>query len=488
MTSRRILAVWSLVVVAASQWLPSAFAASPGAATPVNTKTSTAADRKEVAVTVYSGGFGLVREVRDVDVGSGRVSLELRDVTSQIQPETVAMHSLGGAHLGVLEQDYRYDLLTPQKLLEKYVGRKVRVYRYSERLGKDDVVDADVLSVAGNQTVLRVNGEVTYDYPGRFAFPEVPANLIPKPTLVWLLDSGAAKQVIEVTYLTRGFGWHADYVLVLNDTDTAGDLTGWVTLSNTSGAAFENAKLKLVAGNVQRAAERAGTNIALLSGTASAPVAAQTPQFLEQGFFEYHLYTLQRPTTLLDNEQKQVMLLDAPGVRTRKRLVFAGQQFFYANKGAGSSDDQKASVYLEIENKDDNHMGMPLPRGTVHVYKADKSGARQLVGEDTIDHTPRDERVKIKLGDAFDVVASRKQTAWQTLGKCRAESEWEISVRNHKDTIEEVEDTEPLGGEWEVVSETMPHTKKDATAITYTVKVPARGESVIRYRVRVTWC
>ncbi len=450
-------------------------------------KISTAADRKELAVTVYSGGFGLVREVRDVDVGGGRVSLELRDVTALIQPETVAIRTLGSGRLAVLEQNYRYDLLTPSNLLEKYVGRHVRLYRYNERLGRDDVADAELLSTAGNQTVLRINGEVTYDYPGRFAFADVPANLIPKPTLVWLLDSGAARQPIEVTYLTRGLDWHADYVFVLNDTDSAGDLTAWVTLSNTSGASFENAKLKLVAGNVQRL--RQGTTAVLMAGSVESPRAEATaPQFLEQGFFEYHLYTLQRPTTLLEKEQKQVSLLDAAGVRATKRLVFVGQQYGYTNEHVRQGQDQKAGIYLEIDNRESNRLGIPLPAGAIRVYKADKSGARQLVGEDRIDHTPRDEKVKIKLGEAFDVVATRTQKAWQTLGTCRSESEWEISVRNHKDSAQDVEDEEPVGGDWEVVSENMPHVKKNATTMSFTVKVPARGEVVIHYRVRVSWC
>jgi hypothetical protein len=447
-------------------------------------KASTSADRKEVGITVYNGGFGLVREIRDLDLGSGRVALEFRDIASQILPETVVIKSLGSGRLTVLEQSYRYDLLTPQKLLEKYVGRKVRVYRYSERLGKEDGFDADVLSATGTQTVLKIGGEITYDFPGRIAFPDVPANLIAKPTLVWTLDSGTPRQVIEATYLSRGLSWICDYVFVINDADTSGDLTGWVTLSNKSGAAYENAKLKLVAGNVQRVAPYG--QLALLSDTVMSEPTA--PRLSEEGFFEYHLYTLSQPTTLLDNEQKQVVLLDAAGIHVDKRLIFSGAPQYYRSQQGMIANNQKVGVYLDIQNKENNHLGIALPKGVVRVYKADRGGDKQFVGEDSIDHTPCDEKLHIKMGEAFDVVGDRKQLSWTTLGTCSSESEWEISLRNHKDSLVEVEDVEPASGDWQVLSETSPHVKKDASTFSYAVKVPARGETKIRYRVRVKWC
>ncbi len=450
-----------------------------------SSKISGASQRKEIGITVYNDGFGLVREVRDLgDIGQGRVALEFRDVASLIEPQTVAIKPLGGGRLNVLEQNYRYDLLTPQKLLEKYVGRSVKVYRYNEHTGKDDAFDAELLSVAEGNTVLRINGEVTYNFGGRFAFPDVPANLIAKPTLVWMLDSGQPKQTVEVTYLSQGMNWHSDYVFVINENDTGGDLQGWVTLQNTTGAAYENAKLKLVAGNVQRVQ-------APMGGTAAQPAAtaaAGPREFQEEGFFEYHLYTLNEPTTLLQNEQKQVTLLSALGVHTDKRLIFYGQAYYYRGHYGEVMSNQKVGVYLDIQNNRDNHLGMALPKGVVRVYKADKSGAKQFIGEDQIDHTPRDEKVRIKMGEAFDVVGDRKQMSWTALGSCSSESEWEISLRNHKDVVEEVLDVEPIGGDWQVLSESHPHVKKDAFTFTYTVKVPARGETKIKYRTRVRWC
>jgi len=459
----------------------------PSAPAPATTtkSVSTEQDRKQVSITVYNQNFGLVREVRELSqLGAGKVELEFRDVAANIQPETVHIKSLGVAGgLSVLEQNYRYDLLTPQTLLEKYVGKRVRAYRYHEQTGKEDVVDADLLSNA-DSPVLKINGEITFGYPGRLAFPEVPDNLIAKPTLVWLVDSAAPRQTVEVTYLTQNLNWSADYVLVVDDADKKGDLTGWVTLVNNSGTSYKNAQLKLVAGDVNRVR----APMADMQMRGSLAKSARAEQFQEQGLFEYHLYELQRPTNVLQNEQKQVSLLSAAGVGVNKKLIFFGQEYWFRGSYGQVLSNQKVGVYLDIQNSEQNHLGMPLPKGTLRVYKADKSGAKQFVGEDAIDHTPRDEKLRIKMGDAFDVVGDRKQTEWRTLGTCAAESTWEIEIRNHKDTAVEVEDYEPVGGDWTILSSSQPSEKKDASTFTFTIKVPARGSTKVTYKVRVKWC
>jgi len=447
-------------------------------------KISSSKDRNEVSITVYNSNFGLVREVRDIDMGNGRVALEFREVSSQIQPETVAIKSLGGG-LNVLEQNYRYDLLSPHKLLEKYVGKKVKVYRWNEKQGKEDAFDAEVLSVNGGQSVMKINGEITYDFPGRIAFPEVPANLIAKPTLVWLLDSTAAKQKVEVTYMTRGMSWKADYVFVINDKDTLGDLTGWVTLNNNTGASYENAKLKLVAGDVNKVSDYSYYPAKAAPTTTAS---FNKNQFKEEGLFEYHLYTLNKPTDVMNNEQKQVTLLEGQNINVQKKLMFYGQSYWYRGSYGQLMSNQKVGVYLDVQNSEANHLGIPLPKGIVRVYKADKSGAKQFIGEDHIDHTPRDEKIRVKMGDAFDVVGDRKQTDWKSLGTCNSESGWEISLRNHKDTVETVQDWEPVGGDWEIVSSSHPAVKQDAHTFTFEVKIPAKGEVKIKYRVRIRWC
>ncbi|MBK7583192.1 MAG: DUF4139 domain-containing protein [Myxococcales bacterium] len=450
-------------------------------------KVSTAEQRKEVSITVYNQNFGLVREIRELDVGTGTVALEFRDVSANIQPETVSVKSLsGGDSLSVLEQNYRYDLLTPQKLLEKHVGKKVRVWRWNEKLGKDEAFDAEVLSVAGGQTVMKIGGEITYNFPGRIAFPSVPDNLMSKPTLVWKLDSKLAKQKIEATYLTQNLNWKSDYVFVINDADTAGDLTGWVTLVNQSGATYKNAKLKLVAGDVQRVSGRMAAGYGRKA--MSAKDVSKEERFKEEGFFEYHLYTLQQPTDVLENEQKQVTLLEAKNAKVKKKLIYFGQQYWYRGKYGEVQKNQKVGVYLDVENSKQNGLGMPLPKGTVRVYKADKSGAKQFIGEDSIDHTPRDEKIRIKMGEAFDVVGDRKQMEWRTLGGCTSESTWEIELRNHKDKASQVEIYEPIGGDWTIIESTHKHDKKDAFTFSFDVNVPANGKTKIRYKVRVKWC
>jgi len=454
------------------------------AAQAVQKRQSTSGERSEVSITVYNQNFGLVREVRNIDLGSGRIALEFRDVAAQIEPETVHIRSLGqGGALQVLEQNYQYDLLNPEKLLEKYLGRRIKVYRYNSSTGRDEEYEAEVLSV--NQgTILRIGNEITYNFPGRFAFPEIPENLIAKPTLVWLLQSGRSRQEVEVSYLTRSLNWKADYVLVVDETDTEGDLTGWVTLTNQSGASYENARLKLVAGDVQRVLARGGRP--QLEAMRAMPQAEA--QFTEEGFFEYHLYTLERPTTLLENEQKQVTLLEASQIGIDKRLIFYGAAQYYRGSYGQVMSNQKVGVYLDVRNSEENNLGMPLPRGTVRVYKADRAGAQQFIGEDQIDHTPRDERVRIKMGEAFDVVGDRRQMEYRVISSCVSESAWEISVRNHKDEAATVQIVEPIGGDWEMLSASHEFTRIDARTFSFTVNIPARGEVKVEYRVRVRWC
>jgi hypothetical protein len=286
--------------------------------------------------------------------------------------------------------------------------------------------------------------------------------------------------------MTSGLGWEADYVLAVSEDDARADLTGWVTLSNNSGASYESATLKLVAGDVHQV-RPAPEGAVAGTGRKSAEVPNAPAAFREEGFFEYHLYTLQRPTTLLDKEQKQVSLLEARDVALKKKLIFRGDGSTFRYM-ISMQPQQKVGVYLELENKEQNHLGIPLPRGVVRVYKADKGGAKQFIGEDRIDHTPRDEKLTIKMGEAFDVVGERKQTMFTVFDQCQSGSAWEITLRNHKDTRERVEIEEPVAGDWEMMESSQPPRKKDAHTFAFDVDVPARGEVKVTYRVRVRWC
>jgi hypothetical protein len=445
---------------------------------------SGADQRQQVMITVYNQDFGLVREVREVDLGRGPGEIEFRDVAGQIEPYTVSVRALDGRPLRVLEQNYRYDLLSPEQLLRKYVGRTITVYRWNSVTGTEDPVQAEVLSV--NQApILRIGNEITYGVSGRMAFPEIPDNLIAEPTLMWLLDADAGRRRIEVSYLTKGMTWRADYVMVVNDADTRADLTGWVTLDNRSGASYQDAQLKLVAGDVQRVRDEL---VRARSGLQAARPAAERDQLMtEEGLFEYHLYTLQRPTGVLNNEQKQVTLLEASGFGLTKRLVLAGDPYRYRTQLGDMASNEKVSVFLEFTNAEASQLGMPLPKGIVRVYKADRAGAQQFIGEDRIDHTPRDETLRIKMGEAFDVVADRRQMEWRVTGSCESQSLWEIELRNRKDAPVEVDVLEPIAGDWTVLESSHAWERVDARTFRFRVPAPV-GTTKISYRVRVKWC
>jgi len=487
---RTMLAIY--VTLAALSFQPAAPSGAPGLvaqtpepSSPGDARRSTAAERESVAITVYNQNFGLVREIRTLDLNRGLVNLEFADVASGIQPETVHIRPLGGPGVTVLEQNYQYDLLNPQKLLEKYVGRTVTVYRRNG--SEEEEIEAEVLSVNGGP-ILRIDGMITFNYPGRFGFPELPDDLIAEPTLLWRLDAAGTSQRVEVTYLTNDLNWRSDYVMVLNEDDTEADLTGWVTLVNQSGATYEGAQLQLVAGDVRRVSGRREDDLMVRTEVFEDAMRAQAAGFSEESFFEYHLYTLGRAADVVHNEQKQVVLLEANAFEVEKTLIFRGRSQYFRARYEQLTRNQKVGVFLEFTNSEDRGLGMPLPKGTIRVYKRDGSGSQQFVGEDLIDHTPRDEEVRIQMGEAFDVVADRRQMDYTVISRCVSESTWQIDVRSHKDEDVTVTLVEPAGGDWEIVRSSHPHTLVDAGTFTFEPEVPARGEVRVEYRVRVRWC
>lgn len=461
------------------------------AAAPRDETVTSAADQQAVAVTIYNDNLALVKDTRRVALGRDANRLAWREVSAQMRPETAQLRNLTNpAGFRLLEQNFDFDLLSPDKLLEKYVEREVAVIRSHPTTGVETRESATVLATNGG-IVLRFADRIETGVPGRLAFPGVPETLRDRPTLVMsLANATAGAQNLELSYLTGGLSWRADYVAELNARDDRLDLNGWVTLTNRSGAAYPNARLQLVVGDVNRVRDAAPLPRAMMAQAAKMAEAADMQQ---EALFEYHLYTLQRPTTMAENQTKQVALLSATGVTVTKEFLLQGADYYYsAQQGEGELGQKiKVGVFVEFSNKGEG-LGVPLPRGIIRVYKKDSQDNAQFVGEDRIDHTPKNETVRLKLGEAFDITADRKQTAFRKLaGTSRYnyvfESSWEIVLKNAKSEAVTVTVREPMPGDWTMVSESHPHTKAASGTAEWKVSVPAEDKVTLVYQVRVRY-
>lgn len=434
-------------------------------------------DQKNISVTVYNQNLALVKDVRTVKLRSGSLDLRFKDVASNIDPTSVSFKSLSDPKaFSILEQNYEYDLITPERLMEKYLNKEV------DLLQPSGIQRATLLS-SNEGYVYKIGERIHLQPPGQVILPKLPENLVSRPTLVWTLDNRKAMDhTVEASYLTGGLEWSVNYVLLADKDDRQVDLTGWVTLNNNSGAEYRNADLTLVAGDVHRAQRQSPL-----------PMAAKTRMdsssgggFQEAPLFEYHSYHLARPATLKDRQIKQLTLLDAKGVPVVKRFFFQPNSYpvWYQ-----SSERQKAkvSVSLEFPNSKAANLGMPLPKGLMRVYQADASNQLQFVGEDAIDHTPRDERVRIKLGEAFDLVGERWQTNFKRLGEHSSEASYKISLRNHKNVPVTVNAVEKLGGDWDIVEKSQDFTKTDSNTVEFKVDLPSGQERTLSYTVRTTY-
>lgn len=453
---------------------------------------STLSDQQSVAVTIYNQNLALVKDTRKVNIKAGLNALALRDVSAQMRPETALLRSINApGSLNLLEQNFDFDLLTPQKMLEKYVGKNVSIIKTNYKTGEETTEQATVLS-ANNGVVLKIGNRIETGLPGRIVYDNVPDNLRDRPTLVTQINNkGANDQTVELSYLTGGLGWKADYVAELNDKDNQLDLSGWVTLTNTSGASYKNAKLQLVAGDVNRVQEQMLPMAKAMRGDMMMAEAAAAPM-QQEGLLEYHLYTLDRPTNIMEAQTKQVALLSASSVPARKELVLKGADYYYMGQYGEIGTKMKVSVFVEFDNKEASKLGMPLPKGTLRAYKKDSKGNAQFVGEDSIDHTPKNETVRLKLGEAFDVTADKKQTDFKVLpkpqkGHSAFESAYELVLKNAKKEKVTVTVQEPIGGDWKIVSESAPHAKANSHLALWKVEIPAEGSTTLTYRAQVKY-
>lgn len=440
------------------------------------------AEREATAITVYNEDLALVKERRKVTLPAGLSRLSLREVSGQMRPETALLKAVSGHPVTLVEQNFDFDLLTPGKLLEKYVGREVTVIRSHPTTGEETREKATVLS-ANNGTVLRFADRIETGAPGRIVFDTVPANLRDRPTLSVLLDAAGGPQSLELSYLTGGLAWKADYVANLSPDSRQMDLSGWVTLTNRSGAGYDNASLQLVAGTVNRVRQSSGDAYAIRALAAPSPRRMEVAQ---ESLMDYHLYTFDRPTSIADNQTKQLALLSASSIPVRKSYLLAGGEWYFRDRISQVSQKLKPAVFVEFDNKG-GQLGKPLPAGVVRVYAKDSKGAAQFVGEDRIEHTAKNEKVKLKLGEAFDVTAERKQTAYRKVANDVAESSHRIDLRNAKDEPVTVRIQETLPGDWEMVSESQKHSKESALIAAWDVNVPANGAAVLEYTVRTKW-
>jgi len=429
------------------------------------------AQSPQVRVTVYNNNLALVHETRQMDLPKPTGICSYRDVAAYIDPTSVHFKSVSNAAaVRVLEQNFEYDLVSAEKILQRYIDQNVRLMPK-----QGSPIEGKLLSTGGNLVVQAADNSIRILNNSEIVateLPKLPEGLITRPTLIWQIqNNGPANQMVEVSYLTSGMSWHAEYVGVLDANDQNMDLTAWVSIENNCGATYKDAKLLLVAGDVHRAAPP----VNILRKGVQMEMLAAAPDFEEKEFFEYHLYTLTRTATLKNNQQKQVELFPAARTPVTKEYTYDGAR-----------NQKKVNVTITFKNKKEAGLGIALPAGKVRLYKPEGE-AQVLVGEDNIDHTPRDEEVRLNVGDAFDIVGERQQMSYRQVGDRASEEKVKISLRNHKDAAISVIVVEHLGGDWRITESTLQHKKKDAQTAEWRVPVPARGEASLEYTVFRTW-
>jgi hypothetical protein len=475
MNGRLRLGFCSVVAAVVCLGLPLSSGADPAE------RTSTLADQHSVNLTIYNASIALVHDRRRIALQKDENRIAWRDVSANMDATSAILEDLStpGA-VRVLEQNFNFDLLNPQAILAKYVGRDVTVVHDHAEPGRPSRETAKLLA-DNNGVVLQYADRVETFVDGHLEFPAIPSDLRDRPTLVLDLQSDAAGDAdLDLSYLTGGLAWHADYVGVVAPDESHMDLSGLVTLSNTSGTTYTDAHLQLVAGNVNVAAPPPPMMMRSIAGAFQA-------QVKQESFFEYHLYTLGRTTTIANNQTKQVALLSARDVPIQKTLELRGSEGYYYNRNGDLGTKLKVGVYETFTNKGGD-LGIPLPGGTVRLYKNDTAGTSQFLGSDTIDHTPRNEDVRLHLGDSFDVTANRKQTDFKLPGNCTFQSSYEIVVKNAKTEAARVLVVEPIPGDWTITQENYPHVKTSSSTATWTLDVPANGSATLNYTAVVKVC
>lgn len=435
---------------------------------------------KNLSVTVYNNGLGLVKDTRGVPFEKGANTVSFAGVSAQIQPETALF---SGDGVRVVEQNFNFDLLNRQSLLQKFLGKQIKVVSTNPATGAETTEDATVLSAADG-VVLKIGDRIETDSKARLIFPDVPATLRDKPTLtVDLLSDKAGSRDVNLSYLTNGLTWRADYVAELNDAEDSIDLNGWVTLTNDSGADYKNADMQFVAGSVNRVRPMTRARPMMMMAKAAA-VYDSVSNMAEEELMDYHLYSLGRKTDILSNQTKQLALLSGSNIQARKEYRFDDITPVYSPRQK-EFDTRSAAIYLQFVNDKKSNLGMALPAGTMRVYKADSKQRIFFVGEDRIKHTPENEKIKLALGEAFDVTAKGKQTAYTQFSPKAYEASYEITFQNAKNVPVTVYSYQSLPDGWTITNNSATYTKENAGRVLWQITVPAKGKTVLTYTVRV---
>ena len=468
---------------AASLIATSAGAASVGTAVEEQRIDETA--QASLAITIYNDDLALIKDQRRLTLARGDNRLAWRSVSARIRPETALLSATDGLDLSLLEQSFDFDLLSPESLLKKYLGRQIEVIRTNQE-GLRTQESATVLAV-NDGVVLRYQDRIETALVGHIAFPDVPAQLRDEPTLVLHLQAPkGGTGTLELSYLSSGLSWKADYVASLGPEGRAMDLNGWVTLTNLSGTSYRGAQLQLVAGTVNRAPASAPAPAALSPMLMA--TAVSMPE--EESLAEYHLYTLPRPTDVLNQQTKQVALLSASRVPVTRELVAQGEGSSYSGSAGDGWTPVPVTAWLKLANEEASRLGVPLPKGVVRVYAQDSRGNAQFIGEDAIAHTPKNETLRLRLGESFDVTARRKQTSFRKLGGSSAydyayEASFELEIKNAKSEPVSLIFRESIPGDWEMARESRPHTKESSSLATWTLLIPAEEEVDLSWTARV---
>lgn len=442
---------------------------------------STSQQQTAIEVTVYNDNLGLIKDQRKVKLPKGVGELVFTDVAANMEPASVHIHSVTApGKLSVLEQNCEYARIEPENLLAKYIGKEVNIWRRNPPKDQRELMAATILYSDRDGTIYQIGDEVIMGHPEQIIFPKVSENLTTKPTITWLLhNEHPSAQTIETVYLARGLNWKADYHIVLDQEDTKADIFAWATIDNSSGLDYTNAKLKLVAGDINRLPYE---NDVVEYSLSDAP----TP-FKEESFADSQTYSMERLTTLKNGQKKQIGLLKANNVKVSKEYRLSGPRLVdnITDGGNVSGSSEDINIYLIIDNKKGHGLGMPLPKGDVHVYKHGNDGSLHFIGEDDIGHVPDNEKASVKLGTAFDIKATRIQKDCKKISDDIYEATFEINIRNHKKEEISVRILEQIFSQWKIVKSSRKFDRVDAGWVEWPVRIKRGGEIKLTYRVRI---